>query len=67
MKFMIPKVSAAFSRQILGDFVFYAFRVLRLWEVSWETLLPSEENIATGETSQAITPFHFFDIINFHH
>ena len=26
-----------------------------------------EENIATGETSQAITPFHFFDNSNFHH
>ena len=26
-----------------------------------------EENIATGETSQAITPFHFFDNFNFHH
>ena len=25
------------------------------------------ENIATGETSQAITPFHFFDNFNFHH
>ena len=24
-------------------------------------------NIATGETSQAITPFHFFDNFNFHH
>ena len=24
-------------------------------------LTPSEKNIATGETSQAITPFHFFD------
>ena len=24
-------------------------------------------NIATGETSQAITPFHFFDNLNFHH
>ena len=24
-------------------------------------------NIATGETSQAITPFHFFDKFNFHH
>ena len=23
-------------------------------------------NIATGETSQAITPFHFFDNFNFH-
>ena len=23
-------------------------------------------NIATGETSQAITPFHFFDNLNFH-
>ena len=23
--------------------------------------------IATGETSQAITPFHFFDNLNFHH
>ena len=27
----------------------------------------SELNIATGETSQAITPFHFFDNFNFHH
>ena len=26
-----------------------------------------EENMATGETSQAITPFHFFDNSNFHH
>ena len=25
------------------------------------------KNIATGETSQAITPFHFFDNFNFHH
>ena len=25
------------------------------------------KNIATGETSQAITPFHFFDNSNFHH
>ena len=25
------------------------------------------KNIATGETSQAITPFHFFDYSNFHH
>ena len=25
------------------------------------------KNIATGETSQAITPFHFFDYFNFHH
>ena len=25
-----------------------------------------EKNIATGETSQAITPFHFFDNLNFH-
>ena len=25
------------------------------------------ENIATGETSQAITPFHFFNNFNFHH
>ena len=25
------------------------------------------QNIATGETSQAITPFHFFDNLNFHH
>ena len=25
------------------------------------------KNIATGETSQAITPFHFFDSFNFHH
>ena len=24
-------------------------------------------NIATGETSQAITPFHFFDNFYFHH
>ena len=24
-------------------------------------------NIATGEMSQAITPFHFFDNYNFHH
>ena len=24
-------------------------------------------NIATGKTSQAITPFHFFDNFNFHH
>ena len=24
-------------------------------------------NIATGETSQAITSFHFFDNLNFHH
>ena len=27
----------------------------------------SIRNIATGETSQAITPFHFFDNFNFHH
>ena len=26
-----------------------------------------EKNIATGETSQAITPFHFFDYFNFRH
>ena len=25
------------------------------------------KNIATGETSQAITPFHLFDNFNFHH
>ena len=25
------------------------------------------KNIATGETSQAITPLHFFDNFNFHH
>ena len=25
------------------------------------------QNIATGETSQAITPFHYFDNFNFHH
>ena len=25
------------------------------------------KNIATGETSQGITPFHFFNNINFHH
>ena len=29
----------------------------------WKQLL----NIATGETSQDITPFHFFDNSNFHH
>ena len=27
----------------------------------------SNQNIATGKTSQAITPFHFFDNFNFHH
>ena len=27
----------------------------------------SSINIATGETSQAITPFHFYDNFNFHH
>ena len=27
----------------------------------------THQNIATGETSQAITPFHFFDNSNFHH
>ena len=27
----------------------------------------SFKNIATGETSQSITPFHFFDNFNFHH
>ena len=30
----------------------------------------TKKNIATGETSQAITPFHFFDnfnFFNFHH
>ena len=27
---------------------------------------PQYANIATGETSQAITPFHFFDNSNFH-
>ena len=26
-----------------------------------------KKNIATGETSQAITPFHFFDNFKFHH
>ena len=26
-----------------------------------------EGNIATGETSQAITPFHFYDNFKFHH
>ena len=29
--------------------------------------LQSVKNIATGETSQAITSFHFFDNFNFHH
>ena len=24
-----------------------------------------KQNIATGETSQAITPFHFFDYLNY--
>ena len=32
---------------------------------NFETVL--HLNIATGETSQAITPFHFFDNFNFHH
>ena len=27
----------------------------------------TQKNIATGETSQAITPFHFFHNFNFHH
>ena len=28
---------------------------------------PVKKNITTGKTSQAITPFHFFDKLNFHH
>ena len=32
--------------------------------IAWSVSL---KNIATGETSQAITPFHFFDNFNFHH
>ena len=31
-----------------------------------DKILEANENIATGETSQAITPFHFFDNFNFH-
>ena len=29
--------------------------------------MAKRENIATGETSQDITPFHFFNNFNFHH
>ena len=29
------------------------------------TIISEEENIATGETSQAITPIHFFDYFHF--
>ena len=32
-----------------------------------DTDKPTIQNIATGETSQAITPFHFLDNFNFHH
>ena len=39
--------------------------------ILWAIVSPSAgfctKNIATGETSQAITPFHFFDNFNFHH
>ena len=36
-------------------------------EEKWKYLQIQTQNIATGETSQAITPFHFFDNLNFHH
>ena len=32
-----------------------------------KSTLGPKQNIATGETSQAITPFHFFVNSNFHH
>ena len=35
--------------------------------ISQEPRVVSDKNIATGETSQAITPFHFLDNFNFHH
>ena len=54
--------------------IFFCLNV-RFWIVSLEELEVAhfepkgspDINIATGETSQAITPFHFFDNSNFHH
>ena len=40
------------------------------YDWQWPTILAGVKcraNIATGESSQAITPFHFFDNSNFHH
>ena len=45
--------------------------VLKCWEQTKIVLKKPEKkwnkNIATGKTSQGITPFHFFNNINFHH
>ena len=38
-----------------------------IWEILGHEAEPLVINIATGETSQAITPFHSFDNFNFHH
>ena len=47
------------------------FEEVASWCVFFEFLQKQnglfKENIATGETSQAITPFHFFDYFNFYH
>ena len=42
------------------------YTILTTQDESCQEARIPEENIATGETSQDIAPFHFFDNFNFH-
>ena len=43
------------------------FNHSQIYSIIFKYILSYLKNIATGETSQAITPFHFFDNFNFPH